>query len=39
MEVDKVSARSSVYRGRTYYFCMDAHKNIFDANPASFLAV
>jgi transcriptional regulator GlxA family with amidase domain len=39
MEVAKAAARSSVYRGRTYYFCMDAHKNMFDANPASFLAV
>jgi transcriptional regulator GlxA family with amidase domain len=39
MEVAKASARSSVYRGRTYYFCMDAHKNIFDANPARFLNV
>jgi transcriptional regulator GlxA family with amidase domain len=39
MEVAKNPARSSVYRGRTYYFCMDAHKSIFDANPASFLTV
>jgi transcriptional regulator GlxA family with amidase domain len=39
MEVAKASARSSVYRGRSYYFCMDAHKSMFDANPAGFLAV
>jgi transcriptional regulator GlxA family with amidase domain len=39
MEVAKASARSSVYRGRTYYFCMDEHKRMFDANPASVLAV
>jgi transcriptional regulator GlxA family with amidase domain len=39
MEVSKNPARSSVYRGRTYYFCMDAHKSAFDAMPASFLGV
>jgi transcriptional regulator GlxA family with amidase domain len=37
MDVDKGSAASSVYRRRTYYFCMDAHKTMFDASPASFL--
>ncbi len=36
MEVDKGAASSSVYRKRAYYFCMDAHKKIFDASPASF---
>lgn len=38
MEVEKATAPSSAYRGRTYYFCMDAHKKLFDARPASFLA-
>jgi transcriptional regulator GlxA family with amidase domain len=38
MEVAKAPARSSVYRGRTYYFCMDNHKAAFDANPARFAA-
>lgn len=38
MEVAKASAPTSVYRGRTYYFCMDAHKKMFDANPAGFAA-
>lgn len=38
MAVAKAPARASVYRGRTYYFCMDAHKSIFDADPARFLA-
>lgn len=36
MEVDKATALSSVYRKRTYYFCMEAHQQVFDANPASF---
>lgn len=38
MDVDKGTALSSVYRKRTFYFCMDAHKKAFDARPASFLA-
>ena len=36
MDVDKTPALSSVYRKRTYYFCMASHKKLFDANPASF---
>lgn len=39
MEVAKASAPSSVYRRKTYYFCMDAHKQLFDANPSRFEAV
>jgi transcriptional regulator GlxA family with amidase domain/YHS domain-containing protein len=27
---------SSVYKGKTYYFCMEEHKQIFDANPGKF---
>lgn len=38
MEVAKATAPYSVYRGRTYYFCMDAHKKMFDTSPAGFLA-
>lgn len=38
MEVAKASAPSSLYRGRRFYFCMDAHKTLFDAAPASFIA-
>jgi transcriptional regulator GlxA family with amidase domain len=37
MEVAKVAALSSVYRKHTYYFCMDAHKQMFDANPVAYL--
>ncbi|MBA5636322.1 DJ-1/PfpI family protein [Duganella sp. LX20W] len=38
MDVDKASAPASVYRGRTYYFCMAGHKTLFDANPGRFLS-
>ena len=27
---------SSVYKGKTYYFCMQDHKQVFDGNPAKF---
>jgi transcriptional regulator GlxA family with amidase domain len=37
MEVDKASAVLSTYRKRTYYFCMAAHKRLFDENPARFV--
>ena len=37
MDVDKATAPSSVYQGRTYYFCMASHQKIFDASPARFL--
>lgn len=37
MDVAKATAPSSVYRKRTYYFCMEAHKAAFDGNPASFV--
>jgi putative intracellular protease/amidase/YHS domain-containing protein len=33
MDVDATTAPKSTYRGRTYYFCMDAHKTLFDAGP------
>lgn len=38
MDVDKATAPSSVYQGRTYYFCMSEHKKLFDASPVRFLA-
>uniref|UniRef100_UPI00374D89F5 DJ-1/PfpI family protein n=1 Tax=Undibacterium sp. TaxID=1914977 RepID=UPI00374D89F5 len=38
MDVAKATAPSSVYHGSTYYFCMSAHKEIFDASPARFVA-
>ena len=38
MAVEKATAPSSIFQRRTYYFCMDAHKNSFDAAPTPFLA-
>jgi len=37
MDVDKASAASSLYRKRTYYFCMAGHKQMFDADPKKFV--
>jgi transcriptional regulator GlxA family with amidase domain len=37
MEVDPKVAPSTVYRGKTYYFCMETHKTAFNANPEKFL--
>lgn len=37
MDVDVSTAPKSTYRGRTYYFCMDAHKKLFDAGPGRFV--
>ncbi len=38
MDVDAAMAPKSTYQGRTYYFCMDAHKKLFDAGPNRFLS-
>lgn len=38
MAVAAATAPSSVYRKRTYYFCMAAHKAAFDGDPAGFAA-
>lgn len=37
MEVDPKTAPSSVYQGKTYYFCSLAHKATFDAAPEKWL--
>ena len=37
MDVDPGTAPKSTYRGRTYYFCVPAHKTAFDAAPESYL--
>ncbi|MRR56657.1 MAG: YHS domain-containing protein [Deltaproteobacteria bacterium] len=37
MEVDKQTAPKTVYRGRTYYFCMDEHKQRFEQTPERFV--
>jgi transcriptional regulator GlxA family with amidase domain/YHS domain-containing protein len=36
MDVEKATASSSVYRKRSYYFCMKSHKAMFDADPSRF---
>lgn len=36
--MDPDRSLSSVYKGKTYYFCMHKHKNLFDANPEQFIA-
>jgi putative intracellular protease/amidase/YHS domain-containing protein len=36
MDVDPQTSPRSTYAGKTYYFCMAAHKERFDASPAVF---
>jgi transcriptional regulator GlxA family with amidase domain/YHS domain-containing protein len=38
MDVDVATAPKSIFRGRTYYFCMDAHKRLFDAGADRFVS-
>lgn len=37
MQVDRKTALSSVYKGQTYYFCMEGHKDAFDARPEPYI--
>jgi putative intracellular protease/amidase/YHS domain-containing protein len=37
MEVDRKIALSEVYKGQTYYFCMNDHKVAFDTKPDKFI--
>jgi putative intracellular protease/amidase/YHS domain-containing protein len=37
MQVDRKIALSEVYKNQTYYFCMDSHKQAFDAKPDKFI--
>jgi putative intracellular protease/amidase/YHS domain-containing protein len=37
MEVVAASSPKSVYKGKTYYFCMTGHKQAFDASPDKYL--
>ena len=37
MDVDPATAPKSVYQGRTYYFCSQDHKRLFDAAPAKWI--
>lgn len=38
MDVDPATAPSTVFKGKTYYFCMTAHKERFDSAPEKFAA-
>lgn len=37
MDVDPKTSPSSVYKGKTYYFCMPSHKEKFDESPEKFV--
>jgi YHS domain-containing protein len=37
MDVEKDTAPTTVYKGKTYYFCMDEHKELFDKSPEKYL--
>ena len=37
MDVDPATAPRSVFKGKTYYFCSDDDKKIFDAAPDKFV--
>ncbi len=37
MDVDVSTAPQSKYQGKTYYFCMESHKALFDSSPGQFL--
>jgi transcriptional regulator GlxA family with amidase domain/YHS domain-containing protein len=36
--MDPDRSLSSVYKGKTYYFCMREHKQLFDASPEKFIS-
>ena len=38
MDVDAASAPKSAYKGKTYYFCIQSHKEQFDAAPEKVIA-
>jgi transcriptional regulator GlxA family with amidase domain len=37
MDVDVATAPKSLYKGKTYYFCTQQHKEVFDATPDKFI--
>jgi transcriptional regulator GlxA family with amidase domain len=37
MDVDAKTAPTSLYKGKTYYFCMDDHKELFDKSPQKYV--
>jgi transcriptional regulator GlxA family with amidase domain len=38
MSVDPATSPKSAYKGKTYYFCMPDHKQVFDAEPEKWLS-
>jgi putative intracellular protease/amidase/YHS domain-containing protein len=38
MDIDPATAVNSAYKGKTYYFCMQSHKDLFDKTPNLYLA-
>ncbi len=38
MDADRATGPKSVYRGKTYYFCSQEHKELFDKAPAGYLS-
>ena len=38
MDVDKATSPHSTYQGKSYYFCTQAHKSLFDSSPERFLS-
>ena len=38
MDVDPATAVNSTYKGKTYYFCMQSHRDLFDKTPDLYLA-
>ena len=38
MDVDPTTSPRSTYLGKTYYFCMDGHKRLFDSSPERFVS-
>jgi putative intracellular protease/amidase/YHS domain-containing protein len=37
MQLNRATALSEVYKGKSYYFCMQSHKDAFDAKPDKFV--
>ncbi len=37
MDVDKATAARSTYQGKTFYFCSEEHKSLFNSSPARFM--
>ncbi|MBS0419661.1 MAG: DJ-1/PfpI family protein [Proteobacteria bacterium] len=38
MDVDPKTSPRSTYQGKTYFFCMDSHKTLFESKPGAFVS-